>query len=191
MVADVQTRRISADEFATMPDFDAPYAELIEGEIVLAGGASDSHQGKSLDLVRFLSANVQQGTLRFAPLSVRLDEINLFEPDIFWIAPDNTRCALLDERTWSGAPDLVIEILSPSTARRDRDQKYRAYESADVREYWMVEPDADFLEVYLLEDGKFHRLGVYGFGETFESPVLGIAVPVDSLFRREESVKTG
>lgn len=190
MVADAQTRRITADEFAAMPDFDTPYAELIEGEIVLAGGASFSHQRRSWDMTLFLGTTITKGIWIAALMAVKLSQFAMVEPDIFWIAPDNTRCVLLDERTWGGAPDLVIEILSPSTARRDRDQKYRAYESAGVREYWMVEPDADFLEVYLLKDGKFDRLGVYGFGETFESPVLGIAVPVDSLFGRSEQKKT-
>jgi Uma2 family endonuclease len=187
----VQSKIITSEQFAAMPDFDAPYVELIEGEIIMAGGASNSHQGRSLDLIRFLLNNVRGGTLRFAPMSVRIDEMNTFEPDIFWIAPDSPRCALLNDHLWSGAPDLVIEILTPSTARRDRDQKYRAYERAGVREYWLVESEADFLEVYLLRDGKFARLGVYGCGEAFESPALGIAVSVDALFGRAEDVKPG
>jgi hypothetical protein len=63
----VQSKIITSEQFAAMPDFDAPYVELIEGEIVMAGGASNSHQGRSLDLIRFLLNNVRGGTLRFAP----------------------------------------------------------------------------------------------------------------------------
>lgn len=183
MVAGVQTRLITSEEFAAMPEIDAAYVELIEGEIIVAGGASFPHQMRSWNMILFLGTHITTGTWLAAPMAVRFSERSTFEPDMFWIAPDNTACALLDERTWGGAPDLVIEILSPSTARRDRDHKFRVYEASGVREYWLVEPEADFLEIYTLQQGKYARQGVYGVGEAFASGVLGIQVDVNALFK--------
>jgi Uma2 family endonuclease len=187
----VQPRIITSEQFAPMPDFDAPYVELIEGEIIMVGGASFAHQRRSWHMSLYLGTAITRGTWVAAPMSVRVDEMNTFAPDIFWIAPDSPRCTLLNDPLWSGAPDLVIEILSSSTARRDRDQKYRAYERAGVRECWLVKSEADFLEVSLLNDGKCARLGVCGGGEAFEPPALGIAVLVDALFGRAEAEKAG
>ncbi len=181
-----RTKRITADEFAALPDIDgAAYVELIEGEIIVAGGASFPHQDKSWKMTLFLGSRIKKGTWLAAPMAVQFDVVNTFEPDIFWISPDNTRCTLHDARTWVGAPDLVIEILSPSTQRRDRDKKFRVYESSGVREYWLVDPDDDFLEVYHLLDGKYTRIAIVGLGEQFESPTLALQIQVDGLFKGE------
>ena len=69
---------------------------------------------------------------------------------------------------WHGAPDLIIEILSPGTTRQDRDTKYRLYEANGVREYWIVEAEELYIEVYHLHEGKYKRQGIFGLGETFE-----------------------
>lgn len=75
----------------------------------------------------------------------------------FGLNPENTTGHLVDGRYWCGAPDLVIKVISPSTGRNDRDVKYRLYERYGVRAYWMVEPEAAFLEVYRLENSVFVR----------------------------------
>jgi Uma2 family endonuclease len=183
----IHTPLITADEFALLPDSDgASYVELIEGEVIVEGGAADIHQMRLLRMMSHFLPRVKTGTWRIAPLSVRLDDHNVFEPDIFWISPDNTRCTLIDPRTWRGAPDLVIEILSPSTQRRDRDKKFHVYESSGVTEYWLVDPIDDFLEVYRLNDqAKYVRVATAGVGESFESRVLALTIDVDLLFKGE------
>jgi Uma2 family endonuclease len=83
-----------------------------------------------------------------------------------------------------GPPDLIVEILSPSTEARDRKAKYSLYERHGVREYWMVNPDERFIEVYTLADGTYKRAGVFVAGEDaeFASPLLGKPVALAGIF---------
>jgi Uma2 family endonuclease len=157
--------------------------ELIDGDIRMAPPPSDSHQETSGDTYFTLRSLVKTGTFRYAPTGVHLDDENIFEPDIFWVSPNNTKCALEPgRRYWLGAPDLIVEILSPSTSYHDRRQKYVAYELHGVREYWLMDTDAQTVEVYILMDGKFVRLNVFKVGESFDSQVFGITIPVSLLF---------
>ncbi len=83
-----------------------------------------------------------------------------------------------------GAPDLVVEILSPSSVERDRTLKRRLYARHGVREYWIVDTDARAATVLLLRDGGFETAATYGEGETLKSPTLpGFALDVAALFR--------
>ncbi len=80
-------------------------------------------------------------------------------------------------------PDLVIEVLSPGTAFRDRSTKFKLYERYGAKEYWMVDPDAEFLEVWYLKDNAFVQQGVFGPDVTFQSAVLsGKTVALKPLF---------
>jgi Uma2 family endonuclease len=72
----------------------------------------------------------------------------------------------LDGRRLLGAPDLIIEILSPSNAKNDKVYKMNKYEQAGVKEYWIVDPLYDIVEVYLLKDGAFYREGIYAADES-------------------------
>ena len=84
---------------------------------------------------------------------------------------------------WQGAPDFVIEILSPSTAYRDRGVKFETYEKYGVSEYWLIDPELKFVEIYRQQDKTFKRQGIYKSGQTFTSSVLGdVSVPVNALF---------
>ena len=81
----------------------------------------------------------------------------MLEPDITIVCDSDK----LDDIGCKGAPDMVIEILSPSTARNDRIIKYQLYEHAGVREYWIVDPDTRIVNVHLLEDGRYHAPVAY------------------------------
>jgi Uma2 family endonuclease len=156
--------------------------ELIDGEIFVTPEPSDAHQKRSIQLLTFLIPILKEGVIRHAPTGVHFDDGNHFEPDIFWISPQNDHCVLVDGKYWQGAPDLVIEILSPSTEYRDRDIKFETYQKYGVREYWLVSPLSQFIEVYVLTEGTFIRQGVFGLSTTFHSAVLGgVEVNVDAL----------
>ena len=79
---------------------------------------------------------------------------NAVQPDVLWNSPAS-RCVLVDDAYFRGAPDLVVEVLSPSTALRDKQTKFRLYEKYGVREYWIVEPTAQYVEVWALVEAKF------------------------------------
>jgi Uma2 family endonuclease len=85
------------------------------------------------------------GKAFIAPVELYLDEHNIHEPDVLYLSPD-TRCKV-EEKRLRGAPELVIEVLSPRTARYDRQEKYRAYEQHQVSEYWIVDPVHETVEV--------------------------------------------
>jgi len=82
-----------------------------------------------------------------------------------------------------GPPDLVVEIFSPGSVLYDRGDKFDIYQRYGVREYWMIDPTEDYIEVHQLIDGKFTRLGIYGLGKQFSSPIWGGAtIDVDKIF---------
>jgi Uma2 family endonuclease len=127
-----------------------------------------------------LRSSVPSGLAVVAPGAIRFEADHVLEPDVFWIRPDGD-CKLIDKRYWEGAPDLVIEVLSPSTAKRDRGVKFEVYERHGVREYWLIDLEAQFIEVYRHENGVFKRQGVFGTDETFTSATLVLDVKVETI----------
>ncbi len=159
--------------------------ELMDGELVMSPAATARHQRIVMAILKFFFRHVSHGTVTVAPCDVRLDVERVLQPDIFWVAPES-QCREIDEKYWQGPPDLVIEVLSPSTASRDRGIKYEWYQQYGVREYWQVDPDARFVAVYVLRDGEFKHYGVFEMSDTFESPVLdNLKVDVGELLKTE------
>jgi Uma2 family endonuclease len=132
---------MTADEYFALPETNH-IVELINGELIndsisidLPPIANGLHpQIASGNVYYFLRHSGVPGKAYYAPASIRFEDHHVFEPDVFWIQQDG-ECQLLDEGYWIGAPDLVIEILSPSTAKRDRGVKFEVYERHGVREY--------------------------------------------------------
>jgi Uma2 family endonuclease len=142
-------------------------SEIIDGQLIMCAQPTVAHQRVLMEISRQL-ANFLKGKpcqVFPAPLGVRLrkDENTAFEPDIVVIC-DNSK---LDGKICNGAPDLVVEILSPSTERMDR-LKFNKYLRAGVREYWIVDADEKYLTVYTLENGKY---AADAYGETDAVPV--------------------
>ncbi len=136
--------------------------EIIDGEAVMMAPPIRIHQEISGELF-FQLANYLRGKgckVYAAPFAVRLfekdgdrpeDVDTLVEPDIAVICDP----AKLDKYGCRGAPDMVVEILSPSTQRQDRFTKFSLYQRAGVREYWIVDPENKFVQSFWLEDGRY------------------------------------
>lgn len=142
--------------------------ELIDGEPVMMSPPSRGHQKISGEIYLQIATYLKGKTCEVyhAPFGVRLfekdgdspcDVDTLVEPDITVICDPGK----LDDAGCRGAPDLIIEILSPSTQRHDRLTKYNLYQRAGVREYWIVDPDARVVSVYTLEEGAYHAAAAY------------------------------
>lgn len=175
--------RMTLEEFKALPETNT-FVEFIDGEVIVSPTPIDRHQETSGAAFIHLYTLHPSGTWRLAPLDVYLGE-HVLQPDIFWVSDDSTNCFLGEDKYWHGGPDLVIEILSPSTAKRDRGRKYRLYEQYGVREYWLIDTDASFIEVYHLENGRFVKQDIYGLDETFTSPVLSDAIiDVNAILKR-------
>jgi Uma2 family endonuclease len=183
----VTKTRMTAAEYRQRPETTQP-TELIEGEIIVRPAPTDRHQGVVMGFVQALLGQPGTGTLRFAPLDVYLDDETIVQPDVFWVSGPGSRCRLGDDGYWYGAPDLVIEVLSPGTARRDKAVKFRLYEQHGVREYWLADPDARYVEVWRRagDASRFEQQGVYGPDETFDSALLGQTVTLAQVFPRQE-----
>ena len=154
---------LSLDKRYTYADYytwdDDKRRELIDGiPYLMSPAPSPSHQ-RIISKLNQQFANFLTGKpceVFPAPLDVRLnglggDDDDVFQPDIVVICDR----AKIDGSGCNGAPDLVIEILSPSTAVRDKVLKFNAYQRAGVREYWIVDPDSKTVQVHILESGRY------------------------------------
>ncbi len=175
--------RLSAAEFFEMPESTQPI-ELIGGEVIMSPTPVPGHQNIVGNVFIILKriAQKQGGKAYVSPLEAYLDDGNVVQPDVMWIAPDS-RCRV-GEKHLHGVPDLVVEVLSPSTAKYDKSTKFRLYETHGAREYWVIEPVGAYIEVWRLEEERFALLGVYGTDdETFASAVLGgQSIEVSEIF---------
>ncbi len=169
----VKTRTTFA-EYTALPESNQ-IVELIDGEIVV-NPPLFRHQKALVKIIFSLHFLSENGELCVAPSGLHFDDGNSFEPDLFWVSTENKSCILESNgRYWHGGPDLVIEVLSPSTELNDRGIKFQTYQKYGVREYWMVNPEAKFVEVYQLESERLIRQGIYDADQPFVSAVLGSA----------------
>lgn len=179
-MAQMTRARTTAADFAQLEETTLP-TELIDGEIVVSPAPTISHQRSLFDIGKVVEQLIPDGEVFLAPVDVYLDDFNVVQPDIFWISASG-QCHAVEDRFFRGAPDLIIEIFSPSTRRRDKGVKFDLYEQHGVREYWMADLEDQYIEVYRLESNRLIRQGLYIPGQTFESSVLGgKTVHVDHL----------
>jgi Uma2 family endonuclease len=139
----VATTRVSPEAFRQLPETMEPI-ELIDGEIIVRPSPVNKHQEIIGDTYVFLSVlirgHVIEGEVVVSLMDVWLGD-HCVQPDVFWVSGPESRCQLGEDGYWYGAPDLVVEVLSPSTAYRDRGVKFRLYEEHGAREYWLIDPD--------------------------------------------------
>lgn len=167
-----QTRqRMTAEEYRQLPET-SQRMELIEGEIVVSPSVVSDHQRLVLRFANDIDESEIEGEVFVAPLDVYFDDENAFQPDVFWVAKDNDRCVERDGYFY-GPPDLVVEVLSPSTARYDKTVKFLIYEKYGVREYWLADPKRKTVEVWQRGEEEFTLLDIYSAADTFVSVVLG------------------
>ena len=160
--------------------------ELLHGELVMAPAPREIHQYALINLIIEIGAFVKKhnlGDVYSAPTDVVLSDLNVVQPDLLFIS--NERAHIITPENIQGAPDLVVEILSPSTAERDRSVKSDLYAEHGVHEYWIVAPDARTITVFLLDEGAFEEVDTYSEGETLTSPMLaGFTFTLEGKFRQ-------
>ena len=139
--------------------------ELIEGEKFMAPSADIGHNNvvAKLAMIIGMHAAINRLGLVFTDsLDVHFPDGNLFKPDFIFVSSANEKLYVDQKRnTLHGVPDMVAEIFSRSTMKRDIGIKKEIYERNGVREYWMIDPWRETVEVYLLRDGKFEFGGLY------------------------------
>lgn len=174
--------KFTYEDYVNAPE-DKRY-ELLDGELLMTPAPAEIHQRISIllgwKLLQFVTEN-DLGRVYQAPFDVVLSDMDVVQPDLLFIS--NARAHIVTAANVQGAPDLVVEILSPSTAERDRTLKRRLYARHGVSEYWIVDTEAGSVEVLLLREGGFEVAGTYGGGDTLTSPTLrGFELGIDDMF---------
>ena len=172
------------EDWCKLPDDGYRY-EVITGVLYVSLPPSIRHQRISIALVGhlldFLKAQ-PLGEVLTAPVGVRLPQHPVpLQPDIVFVRAE--RLGIVGEAYIEGAPDLLMEILSPSNWLYDRREKMQAYQEGGVAEYWIVDPRALTIDVYVLGQGTYVMMGQYRMGEVARSQVLpGFEVSVEMIF---------
>jgi Uma2 family endonuclease len=157
--------KLTVDDYLALPE-DGRHYQLIEGELVVAPAPLRYHQRIVLRLSHLIMIHLDDhpsGELNVAPFDVHLDKHNVFQPDLCWFSEERRK--LLSRRGAEGTPDWVVEVLSESTARTDRVPKRTLYANFGVRELWLIDPESDLIERYLLQDDPSQPEGIYRLGE--------------------------
>ena len=157
--------------------------ELIEGELLVTPSPTPAHQrivGKLFVLLNDFVRNKGLGEVFIAPLDVVLSEYDVLQPDILFVSKE--RAGIVTDRV-RGAPDLVVEVLSPGTEERDRTLKRTVYARYGVREYWLVDSQRETIELLTLGPEGFNLVAAYNRDETLRSPLLaGLTLSMQQLF---------
>jgi len=174
--------RYTYADYQQLPE-GAPY-ELIHGHLLMSSSPTVGHQRLVLELCCLLDEYLQvqsEGEVVPGPLDVHLADDTVVQPDVLYVSPD--RADRIGEQEINGAPDLVMEVVSPSTSHRDVFDKKRLYEKHGVREYWIVDPDSATVEVHALTDESYtlHQRCVET-GTAASALLDGFAIDLATLF---------
>ncbi len=179
----ISTKYTHAD-LLVMPD-DGKRREILDGELIVSPSHKVPHQRTighiAAVFVRYLDRHAI-GQILLSPLDVIFSEFDVLQPDVIFVR-NNNRGILQD---WiRGAPDIVIEVLSPSSISIDRGPKLKAYARFSVPEYWIVDPDVRAIEVYRQAEGGYELVSIYGEHDSVTSSLLPeFTLPVAQVFER-------
>ncbi len=176
------TTKLTYEDYLKTSD-DERY-ELLDGELITMPAPSIAHQHVAVKLATRLDTFVEDkdlGVVYFAPTDVVLSETHVVQPDLLFISSE--RAGIVTSANIQGAPDLLVEIRSDSTAERDETRKRQLYAEYGVREYWLVDPEARTITVLPLGADGYAERATYTEGQTLTSSTLeGFSANLDEIF---------
>lgn len=177
-------RKITVKELFEMELEEGYFYELINGIIVKKQTPAPAHQRASMRISRIMGNFIfdnKLGELFAAPTDVFFDPNNNTQPDVLFVKKE--RDFIITRNGIEGAPDLIVEILSPSTFKIDRTDKFELYLFFGVPEYWIVDPKNQSIEVYVLEDNRYKMAFFAIENGLIQSKVLeGLSFEVSDVF---------
>jgi len=178
-----EKERYTDEDYRQLPE-GAPY-ELIRGHLVTSPSPTVRHQrlvfrlGTALHT--YLQSSDEGGEVLLAPMDVHLSDDTVVQPDVLYVSA--ARADRIGEQEITGVPDLVLEVVSPSTRHRDVFDKKRLYEASGGREYWIVDPDSETVEVHVLVDDELSLHERHVDAGTATSSLLDdLDIDLDELF---------
>ncbi len=174
--------RLNYEDFCLLPNNGRRY-EIIDGELFVTPSPLWRHQNVLTNLLLSLGEFVKKqdlGKVVPAPMDVVLSDYDVVEPDILYIS--KTRGSIVTDNNVQGAPDLVVEILSESTAKVDRTTKLKLYARYGVAEYWVVDPATCSVEIYRLVSGGYELVSQLDSSRSLTSPLFpGFSLALSKL----------
>ena len=156
----LELKRTTYREFRQMEfdDDDNFFYELINGDIVKKSAPSPQHQRLVRNIFKIIDKIIPQigGEVLFSPIDVFLDDHCVPQPDLVFVSKENIHHITKDGIEC--VPELVVEVISPSSVIRDRIEKKNIYESFGVKEYWLIDPQNEEMEIYILENKRYELL---------------------------------
>ena len=178
----VTTSKLTYQDYANL-EGDERY-ELLDGELILVASPNRDHQMISLRLASRMLSFVDENDLGWvfdAPFDVLLTDTDTVQPDVMFVSREREHIST--PANIQGAPDLVVEILSPSSSRRDWREKRELYARHGVLEYWIIDPTNRIVSVMQLQDGVLEIEQTCADGDTATSTVLkGFSIHLNSIF---------
>jgi Uma2 family endonuclease len=178
--------KLTYDDFVLFPD-DGKRHELIDGEHYVTPSPNLKHQAIVRNLIFLIAGYLRAqpiGRVYGAPLDVVFSDFDVVEPDLLFVSKARED-DVLTEAHLRGAPDLVVEVISPSTRHRDEGLKRRLYERFGVKEYWTIDPKRDAIKVYRFQDGRYDRVADLSRenADTLTTPLLpGLEMSLAEIF---------
>lgn len=158
--------------------------ELFEGELQVTAAPNISHQAAVNNLSFVLTGHVRQhrlGAVFTAPSDVLLSDVSVVEPDLLFVSKE--RAEIILPRYIRGAPDLVVEVLSPSTAQVDRQVKMQLYARHGIQNYWHLDPNHHEFVAYVLEDGAYRQVAHAREDQTVSAPPFpDLVIPLAEIW---------
>jgi Uma2 family endonuclease len=183
--APIETERLTANDYRALPEA-GPRYQLVEGELHMAPAPNSYHQeivwNLSRIFVRYLDGH-PVGRVYLAPYDVYLSQHDVVQPDLLFLAKD--RQQMRQEDGLHGAPDLVVEVISPSTAQLDKKTKRAIYAHAGVKELWLIDPILLQIHLYDFARDLAKAVRILDEDESFTSALLpGLTVVAAEVFKR-------
>lgn len=179
--------KLTYDDFLLFPD-DGKRHELIDGEHYVTPSPSRKHQAIVWNLAGIIAPYLEShpvGRAFVAPFDVIFSDFDVVEPDLLFISTARLE-EVLTTKNVQGAPNLVVEIASPSTRTRDETLKRKLYERFGVEEYWVIEPDTDTIVVHRHDGERYRPMEELTAerGDTLTTPLLpGLQAPLHRIFK--------
>jgi Uma2 family endonuclease len=177
--------KLAYEDYLALPNNGKQY-QIVEGDLFTAPAPGVQHQRLVRRLIILLDRIAREnnlGEVFAAPIDVLLSPMDIVQPDVVYVASNNA--GIITAQNIQGAPDLLIEVLSPSTRRLDEIIKRKRYEQTGIREYWIVDPELEILKVYRRGDLGFNEAEIVSLeGQTtLTSPLFpGITIHLAEIF---------